>query len=57
MRLDFLYRGTPGHPLHPPLTDATIGIYTFATIVAVASKVGIAENKAAEAWTLRSSSA
>ena len=52
MRLDFLYRGTPGHPLHPPLTDATIGIYTFATIVAVASKVGIAENKAAEAWTL-----
>src|SRR5829696_8184647 len=31
MQLDFLYRGTPGHPLHPPLTDATIGIYSFAT--------------------------
>jgi uncharacterized membrane protein len=52
MKLDFLYRGTPGHPLHPPLTDATIGIYSFATIAAVLSKVGIAETKAAEAWTL-----
>jgi uncharacterized membrane protein len=52
MKLDFLYRGTPGHPLHPPLTDATIGIYTFATVVAVLSKVGIAEEKAAQSWTL-----
>ena len=52
MKLDFLYRGTPGHPLHPPLTDATIGIYTFATIAAVLSKVGIAEEKAAQAWAL-----
>ena len=52
VKLDFLYRGTPGHPLHPPLTDATIGIYTFATIAAVLSKLGIAEEKAATAWTL-----
>ncbi|MDX6398575.1 MAG: hypothetical protein QOJ43_1983 [Gaiellaceae bacterium] len=52
MKLDFLYRGTPGHPLHPPLTDATIGIYTFATVAAVLSKVGIAEQKAAQAWVL-----
>ena len=52
MKLDFLYRGTPGHPLHPPLTDATIGIYTFATVAAVLSKVGIAEEKAAQAWAL-----
>ena len=52
MKLEYLYRGFPGHPLHPPLTDATIGIYTFATIAAVLSKVGIAEHKAAEAWTL-----
>lgn len=52
MKLDFLYRGTPGHPLHPPLTDATIGIYTFATVAAVLSKVGIAEEEAAQAWTL-----
>ena len=40
MNSGWLYRGTPGHPLHPPLTDATIGIYTFATIAAVLSKVG-----------------
>ena len=52
MKLEYLYRGFPGHPLHPPLTDATIGIYTFATIAAVLSKVGIAEQKAAEGWTL-----
>ena len=52
MALDSLYRGTPGHPLHPPLTDATIGIYTFATVAAVLSKVGIAEDEAAQAWTL-----
>ncbi len=52
MKWGWLYRGTPGHPLHPPLTDATIGIYTFATIAAVLSKVGIAEEKAATAWTL-----
>ena len=43
MKLEHLYRGFPGHPLHPPLTDATIGTYTFATIAAVLSKVGIAE--------------
>ena len=52
MALDFLYRGTPGHPLHPPLTDATIGAYSFATVAAVLSKVGIAEPEAATAWTL-----
>ncbi len=52
MALDFLYRGTPGHPLHPPLTDATIGVYSFATVAAVLSKVGIAEPEAAAAWTL-----
>ena len=52
MKLDFLYRGTPGHPLHPPLTDATIGTYTFAAVAAVLSKVGIAESEAAQGWTL-----
>ena len=52
MKLEYLYRGTPGHPLHPPLTDATIGIYTFATIAAVLSKLGIAEEPAAEGWAL-----
>ena len=52
MRLDYLGRGTPGHPAHPPLTDATIGIYTFATIAAVLSKLGIAEEAAANGWWL-----
>jgi uncharacterized membrane protein len=52
MTLDFLFRGTPGHPLHPPLTDATIGTYSFATVAAVLSKLGIAEQEAAQGWTL-----
>ena len=52
MNFEWLYRGTPGHPLHPPLTDATIGIYTFATVAAVLSKVGIAETEAAHGWAL-----
>jgi uncharacterized membrane protein len=52
VKLDFLYRGTPGHPLHPPFTDATIGIYTFATVAAVLSKLGVTEQKTAVAWTL-----
>lgn len=47
-----LIRGTPGHPSHPPLTDATIGTYTFATIAAVLSKLGIAEHGFAQAWWL-----
>jgi len=48
----YLVRGVPGHPLHPPLTDATIGAYTFATIAAVLSKLGIAEHGFAQAWWL-----
>ena len=52
MNFEWLYRGTPGHPLHPPLTDATIGTYTFATVAAVLSKVGIAEEEAAQGWAL-----
>ena len=52
MKLEYLWRGTPGHPLHPPLTDATIGVYTFATIAAVLSKLGIAEESAAKGWAL-----
>jgi uncharacterized membrane protein len=52
MKAEYLLRGTPGHPLHPPLTDATIGIYTFATIAAVLSALGIAEEGAAKGWAL-----
>src|SRR5204862_2921321 len=47
-----LIRGLPGHPLHPPLTDATIGIYTFATIAALADVLGISENAATHGWWL-----
>lgn len=52
MKLEYLYRGTPGHPFHPPLTDATIGIYTFATIAACLDVLGISESVAAQGWAL-----
>jgi uncharacterized membrane protein len=45
-------RGFPGHPSHPPLTDATIGAYTFATVAAILSKLGVAEHGFAQAWWL-----
>ena len=48
----YLIRGVPGHPLHPPLTDATIGAYTFATAAAVLSKLGVAKHGFAQAWWL-----
>src|ERR1700757_3196214 len=52
MKLSYLVRGLPGHPLHPPLTDATIGVYTFATIAAILSKLGISDHAFAHAWWL-----
>ena len=52
MKLEYLYRGLPGHPLHPPLTDATIGAYTFATVAAVLSALEVAAEEAAQAWAL-----
>ncbi|HEX6663060.1 MAG TPA: DUF2231 domain-containing protein [Gaiellaceae bacterium] len=52
MKPSYLFRGLPGHPLHPPLTDATIGAYTFATIAATLSKLGIADHGFAKAWWL-----
>ena len=52
MKLEYLWRGVPGHPAHPPLTDATIGIYTFATVAAVLSALGVAEDAAANGWAL-----
>lgn len=52
MKLSYLIRGLPGHPLHPPLTDATIGTYTAATVLGFASIVGIAEKGAAAGWWL-----
>jgi uncharacterized membrane protein len=50
MKLSYLWRGLPGHPIHPPLTDATIGTYTFATVAALAEVLGITENSGAYGW-------
>jgi uncharacterized membrane protein len=52
VKLSILWRGLPGHPLHPPLTDATIGIYTFATLAALADVTGISDNAATHGWWL-----
>jgi uncharacterized membrane protein len=52
MKLAYLIRGIPGHPLHPPLTDATIGIYTGATAFGVLSAIGVSERNLATAWWL-----
>jgi uncharacterized membrane protein len=50
LKLSYLLKGLPGHPLHPPLTDATIGIYTFATIAALTDVLSITDHVGAEAW-------
>src|SRR5436305_12243941 len=52
MKLSYLIRGLPAPPLHPPLTDATIGAYTAATAMGFASIVGVAERGAAHGWWL-----
>ena len=51
-KASYVVHGLPGHPVHPPLTDATIGAYTFATIAAVAGKAGLATSSFASAWWL-----
>jgi uncharacterized membrane protein len=50
VKLSYLWHGLPGHPIHPPLTDATIGIYTFATIAAFIDVVGITSRNGAHGW-------
>jgi uncharacterized membrane protein len=52
MKVEYLIRGLPGHPLHPPLTDATIGIYTAATVFGVLSALGVSDENTAAAWWL-----
>jgi uncharacterized membrane protein len=46
----FLLRGLPGHPLHPPLTDATIGTYTFAVVAGLLDVLEVTDTAAARAW-------
>jgi uncharacterized membrane protein len=50
VKLSYLVKGLPGHPLHPPLTDLTIGTYTFATIAAILDVTGLVQRNAAYAW-------
>lgn len=50
--MKFFLKGPAGHPLHPPLTDATIGAYTFAAAMAVLSRLGVSEHNTATAWWL-----
>ena len=50
MKLSYVVRGLPGHPLHPPLTDLTIGTYTFATIAAILDVTNLVQRNAAYAW-------
>ncbi len=52
MKLSYLWGGTPGHPTHPPLTDVTIGAYTFALVASILDKVGVAEQATSRAWWL-----
>lgn len=40
-----LLHGPEGHPAHPPLTDATIGMFVLATGLSVLGKFGVAEGK------------
>lgn len=52
MKLSYLWRGLPGHPIHPPLTDAVIGIYTFALVAALADVTGFSDDAATHGWWL-----
>jgi uncharacterized membrane protein len=47
-----LFHGPRGHPIHPPLTDATIGAYTVATVLAVLGAFGVSEDRMATGWWL-----
>lgn len=41
MRWKVLIKGFPGHPLHPPMTDATIGALTVGTVATVLGWFGV----------------
>jgi uncharacterized membrane protein len=47
-----MIHGLPGHPLHPPLTDATIGMFVLATGLAVLGTLGAIEDAAGKACWL-----
>ena len=45
-KTDVALRGLPGHPLHPPLTDATIGMFVLAAGLSVIGSLGGIEDAA-----------
>ena len=47
-----LLRGRPGHPLHPPLTDAAVGMYVLAAGLAIIGYAGWIELAAAKGMWL-----
>jgi uncharacterized membrane protein len=52
VRLRVLWHGLAGHPLHPPLTDVTVGAYTLATAFALLSRLGVSEDNTTTVWWL-----
>lgn len=42
---DRLLHGTPGHPVHPPLTDLVIGMFVLASALAVLGRLEVAPSK------------
>ena len=50
--LSLVLRGKPGHPAHPPLTDATIGMFVLAAGLAVLGRAGVSEGKLGPAMWL-----
>jgi uncharacterized membrane protein len=44
-----LVKGSPGKPLHPPLTDASIGAYTLGVAALIAGAAGLEEPQMAHA--------
>ena len=51
-RLVELVRGMPGHPLHPPFTDAVIGMFALAAGLAIIGYAGGIQLAAAKAMWL-----
>jgi uncharacterized membrane protein len=51
-KTDVMLRGLPGHPLHPPLTDATIGMFVLAAGLAVIGSLGAIQDAAGKACWL-----
>jgi uncharacterized membrane protein len=51
-KTEALLHGLPGHPLHPPLTDATIGMFVLAAGLALLGALGAIEDEAGKACWL-----